>query len=93
MEHAKMNRKERRKYAAELRALAATGMEFSEVGQCESGWTCDCTACRLLRAGVCFKCAALLTAQILESKAGDTFNASLCSPSCREGAERYLSER
>ena len=83
-----MNRKERRKYAAELRALAATGMEFSEVGQCAEGWTCDCTACGLVRTGVCLRCAALLTAQILESKAGNTVNASLCSAACREGAER-----
>jgi hypothetical protein len=88
-----MNRRDRRRYAAELRALAATGMELADVGRCESGWTCDCTACRLVRAGVCFRCAALLTAQILERKAGDTFNASLCSPSCREGAEWYFSER
>lgn len=88
-----MNRKERRKYAADLRALAATGMEFSEVGQCAEGWTCDCTACGLVRAGVCLRCAALLTAQILESKAGDTVNASPCSEACREGVERYISER
>jgi len=39
------------------------------------------------------KCAALLTAQILESKAGDVVNASLCSAACREGAERHFSER
>jgi hypothetical protein len=88
-----MNRRDRRKYAAELRALAAAGVELSAVGRCQGGWTCDCTACGLLRAGVCLKCAALLTAQILESKAGDTVSASFCSEACREGAERHFSER
>jgi hypothetical protein len=31
-----MNRRERRKYAAELRALAAAGMEVGEVEKCRS---------------------------------------------------------
>jgi hypothetical protein len=84
-----MNRRSRRRYAAELRALAAAGMTLSEVGRCQDGWTCDCTACRLIRAGVCMKCAALLAAQILEAKAGDTVKASFCSQACCEGIERW----
>jgi hypothetical protein len=64
-------------------------MTVSEVERCPGGWTCNCTACRLLRAGVCFNCAALLTAQILESDAGDTIDASFCSEACREGMERW----
>jgi hypothetical protein len=88
-----VNRRERRRYAAELQALAAAGVTVGEVGKCEGAWICDCTACQLLRAGVCMKCAALLTAQILESKAGDTVNASFCSDACREGVERWSAAR
>jgi len=88
-----MNRRERRRYAAELRGLARSGLQVSEVGHPDEGWTCDCTACRLMRAGVCMKCASLITAEILEHRAGDTINVSLCSGACREGAERWAAER
>jgi len=88
-----MNRSERRRHAAELRAVARSHLKLADLGRLEGGATCDCTCCRLIRAGVCLQCAALLTAQIIESKAGDTVNAALCSAACREGAERFVAER
>jgi hypothetical protein len=87
-----MNRRERRRYAAELRALARSGVKQSEL-HCDDGWTCDCTGCRLIRCGMCLQCAAAVTALIVESKEGDTIRASLCSGACREGMERYLATR
>jgi hypothetical protein len=88
-----MNRLERRRYAAELRALAHSSLEVSEVGHLEEGWDCDCTGCQLMRAGVCMQCAALITAQILERGKPGTINVSVCSGACREGVERYLAGR
>jgi len=89
-----MNRLERRRYAAELRALARSRLEVSEVGHLKEGWGCDCTCCRLIRAGACMQCAALITAEILErGKPGTTLNVSVCSGACREGVERYFAER
>jgi hypothetical protein len=88
-----MTRKQRRQYAAQLRALAGSDLNLADLGQLEGGATCDCTGCRLIRAGLCLSCAALVHAQILESRAGDTITPALCSASCREGLERYVAER
>jgi hypothetical protein len=88
-----MNGHGRRRYAAELRALARSGLEVSEISHLEEGWDCDCTACRLMRAGVCMTCASLITAQILERGRPGTINVSVCSGACREGVERYLAGR
>ena len=88
-----MNRHERRRYEAELRAVAHSGFKLSEIDRLAGGWTCNCTACRLIRSGVCLQCASLMTAQILRSRAGATINVSLCSDACREGVERYVATR
>lgn len=87
-----MNRTERRRYAADLRALARSGVQIGDLGPLED-WTCDCTGCRVIRAGVCLQCAARVTALILEGKEGETVNVSLCSPACREAMERFVAER
>jgi hypothetical protein len=53
----------------------------------------DCTGCRLIRAGLCLQCAALVTAETLHRKPGKTINVSLCSGACAEALERYIAER
>ena len=87
-----MNRGERQRYAADLRRLAATGVRLSDVGPVEGTWTCDCTACRLARAGVCMTCAATITAQVIEGGPG-AIRVKPCSPACREGVERWVAEK
>ena len=85
-----MNRRERKRYAAELRMLARSGLQASEIPRLKE-WTCDCTGCGLLRAGVCTSCSWLIHAQILErGKPGVTIHTSVCSGACREGVERYF---
>jgi hypothetical protein len=44
-----MNRRERRQFEAELRALARGGVEVSELGRLKEGWTCNCSALRARR--------------------------------------------
>ena len=86
-----MNRKERRRYAAQLlRMLARSGTQLSEVSHPRYGWTCDCLACKLLRAGVCMTCSSLITADVIErGKPGKVWT-KVCSGACREAVERVL---
>jgi len=90
-----MNRKERRRaaaYAAKLRAFAATGTTISDVGHMDYLRTCDCEFCRLIRAGVCMSCAALIHAGQIEATLGKTVEGTVCSPACLEGVERWMAE-
>jgi len=86
------NRKQRRRRVAGLRALAAPGMTFGEVGYLEGGWDCDCTFCRLVRAGVCLKCAKLVRT-LKHRCARAHIEVSLCSAACRDGLERHVAEQ
>jgi hypothetical protein len=88
-----MTRRKHRRDVAELSALANSDLKLSEVDPLQDGWTCDCTACRLLRSGVCLQCASRMTAQIIQSRVGATISVSLCSDACREGVERYVATR
>jgi len=86
-----LDRKERRRCAAQLRMLARKGTQVSEVGRPRDGWTCDCLACELMRAGACMTCASLITAEVIErGKPGKVLRVRACSGACREAAERVL---
>jgi hypothetical protein len=51
---------------------------------------CNCTGCRLLRAGVCIRCAAAIAAHIDEHHDTDQIKVDLCSGACREAVECYV---
>ena len=51
---------------------------------------CNCTGCRLLRAGVCIRCATAILANIDERDETDQIKAALCSGACREAVECYV---
>lgn len=50
---------------------------------------CNCTGCRLLRAGVCIRCAAAVAAHIDQPTESDR-QVALCSGACREAVECYV---
>jgi len=52
--------------------------------------SCDCTGCRMLRAGVCINCAEKVAALILESGL-EELTVKPCSGACREAIELYFS--
>jgi hypothetical protein len=87
-----MNRKERRRYVAQLlRMLARSGTQVSEVGPPRDGWTCRCLGCELLRAGACMPCASLIAADAIErGKPGKASRTKAVHAACREAAERVL---
>jgi hypothetical protein len=51
---------------------------------------CNCTGCRLLRAGVCIRCAAAIVAHLEERDEPDQIKVTVCSGACREAVECYL---
>jgi hypothetical protein len=51
---------------------------------------CNCTGCRLLRAGVCIRCAAAIAAHIDEHHDTDQIKVDLCSGACQEAVECYV---
>jgi hypothetical protein len=86
-----MNREERQ-HIAKLRWIARSPVKLAELGRLEGPATCDCTLCRLIRAGVCLQCAASAFADFLEYGPGSEVTVTPCSPACREGVERYVAE-
>jgi hypothetical protein len=77
-----MNRHERRR-----------GLQVSDIGRLQAAATCDCLGCELIRAGVCFSCAAAISADILRHGSDGTIKVTLCSGACREAVERVQQRR
>jgi hypothetical protein len=51
---------------------------------------CNCTGCRLLRAGVCIRCAVAIAAHLEERDELDQTKVTVCSGACREAVECYV---
>src|SRR5262249_6890813 len=51
---------------------------------------CNCTGCRLLRAGVCIRCAAAIAAHIDERDETDPIKVAVCCGACGEAVECYV---
>jgi hypothetical protein len=92
----KHKRRERRQYEAQLRALADSGIELSQIGHVEGSMTCDCTGCQLIRAGMCLSCAARVTAEIIkrdeqiERRGSVNITVELCSGACSEALQQVF---
>jgi hypothetical protein len=48
---------------------------------------CNCTGCRLLRAGVCIRCAAAIDTHIDKQDQSEQIKVTVCSGACREAVE------
>jgi hypothetical protein len=71
--------------------LASSGKTLADLDHCPGASTCNCSGCRLIRAGCCLQCAALVCAEIVRGKPGHQVSMPVCSGACQEAIGQVFS--